>query len=188
MRRENQSRQRFFNLSDTARQLENHFKTPISKQLLTRWRKLDPPFPSPATTNGRYNLQECKKWVEKNRAHLFGDGEQSSLFNESVAAKARKQIAEANQAEFDLAKNKREFIKRGDADMAVIRALKLYHALAKRELERDCISFRRDKLKAMGIDPAKISAFVEYDTHLAIESVTRIEDACKELGGKKETE
>ena len=188
MSRTKKTHQRFFNLSDTARQLENHFKVPISKQLLTKWRKLDPPFPSPSTTNGRYDFQECKAWVEKNRANIFGAEDKSSLFNEAVAAKARKQIADANQAEFDLAKDKREFIKRGDADMAVIRALKLYHGLVKREFERDTIAFRRDKLKALGIDPEKISAFVELDTQIAIDSITRIEAGCKELGGKEETE
>lgn len=168
-------------LTRLAAAIAAHFDIPCVKQDISKWQKFSPPFPSPNPGSNRYKLKPCFAWVEKYwlPKKKPSQGEQKELFMEAMIADARLKIRKDQEHAFNFDVEKKKYITRPIAELAIMGFAKRYHAWVRLELERNITMERKAKLESLGASPEIVAAFYQFDLSQAMGVVGRIEDNCE---------
>ena len=161
--------------------LSDEFKIGISKQLLGSFKKWNPPFP--AAKNNRFHLESCRAWIREYYLPEQGPvtDADKALFKRALQAKAQQEIDEQEKGAIQLGVLKKEYIKRGIAEITLAGVVVTLKAFLRAELDRNLPAKRAKELTGLGVEKVLVNKFTDFDRKLAIGLLKAIEDKCREL-------
>lgn len=170
-------------INRTAEAIAKQFKTTCSRQDIRFWMSKEPPFPSPRANN-QFNQRECFEWFLLNIIpnRTVAGTAMADLFQQAAQAKARQEIRENEEAEFDFDVKKKRYIERTAAERTIVGCAKKYHGFVRGQLERNLTLERKLKLESLGISREIVAVFYEFDTAQAVGIIDRIEAQCCAAG------
>lgn len=163
-------------LRRTAEAIARHFKTTCSKDDISYFKSLEPPFPAPSPGTNFYQQEEVFAWFETNimpkrRAKLDGQ----DFHSKAAKAKASTVILANKEAQFDFDVKQGKYISRSVAKRSIVGFAKRFKSWVFNELEKKLPDARREKLRQLGAGPEIIAAFYEFDLAQSVETVGNIE-------------
>ncbi len=168
-------------LTRLAAVIQDHFKTPCSKQSIKYWQRKNPPFPAPTAAN-RYDQEACFAWVE---THIISKNDktgQGDLFRKAQESEARLKITKDENAAFDFEIKQGNYIERSIVKNTLIGALQKAHSFVRSEIEANGPADRRDKLIALGVTQEAITLFHAWDILQEQSRIDRIETSYAQAG------